>query len=433
MHYLRHGLSRRTLLKAGAAAAVATAFSGGRAFAADELAYWTENPDGNAAAAVETNFLSAYTAAHPNVTFAPRRVPSQDFNKQFKAAVAAGDPYDVIEINVQFLRDYANNGLLEDLTSQLEPILERDFIPLASEQAHIFAMKNVVYGVPTQLTTSGIYYNKKVFDAHNLELPTTWDDVRAIAKKLQGTNISTFVYAGAEPWWNPMWFNAFFFQITKNNGIATNDAVMKGQASFDSDPYVQAIQHFVDLDREGIMIKGSQGIDMSTADGIFQRGEAAMFFMGTWYDFGLKTAKFADYGVIPFPIIDSSVKSQAPGSISPFYGVAATSSHKDEAIEVVKAMAGVDFQKASTSIPGSGLPLLKSLQGLNPDPIAQSFSKIAPSTVIWLDALWEPEIIAAVQTGVQTAIVGSATPKEVAASIAQKYEQLRQDGKTYYK
>ncbi len=49
--------------------------------------------------------LAPYTAAHPNVTFAPRRVPSQDFNKQFKAAVAAGDPYDVIEINVQFLRE----------------------------------------------------------------------------------------------------------------------------------------------------------------------------------------------------------------------------------------------------------------------------------------------------------------------------------------
>jgi ABC-type glycerol-3-phosphate transport system substrate-binding protein len=433
MHYLRHGLSRRTLLQAGAAAAVATAFSGGRAFAADELAFWSENPEGNAAADVETNFLNAYTAAHPGVTFAPRRVPSEDFNKQFKAAVAAGDPYDVVEINVQFLRDYVINGLLEDLTPQLQPIMDSDFVPLASDQSYTFDMKKALYGVPTQLTTSGIYYNTKVFDAHNLQVPTTWDDVRAIAKKLQGTNISTFVYAGAEPWWNPMWFNAFFFQRTKNNGIATNDAVMKGQASFDSAPYVQAIQDFVDLDRQGIMIKGSQGIDMATADGIFQRGEAAMFFMGTWYDFGLKAAKFTDYGVIPFPILDSSVKSQAPGSVSTFYGVGANSAYKDEAIAVIKAMAGVDFQRALTSVPGAGLPLLKSLQGLNKDPVVQAFEKIAPSTVIWLDALWEPEIIAAVQTGVQTAIVGSATPKEVAASIAQKYTQLRQDGKTYYK
>jgi len=272
-----------------------------------------------------------------------------------------------------------------------------------------------------------------VFEKYGLELPTTWDDVRAIAKKLDGTNVAAFVYAGAQPWWNPMWFNGFFYQRTKNNGIAVNDAVMKGEASFDSEPYIAAIQDVVNLDRDGVMIKGSQGIDFPTADGIFQRGEAAMFFMGTWYDFALKKAAFTDYDVIPFPVFDSSVKSQAPGSISPFYAVAAASSHKEAATAVVKTMAGEEFQKAATSIPGAGLALLKSLQGLSDDPIRKSFEKIAPSTVIWLDALWEPEIISAVQTGVQTAIVGSATAKEVAASIAEKYKALREDGKVYYK
>ncbi len=230
-----------------------------------------------------------------------------------------------------------------------------------------------------------------------------------------------------------MWFNAFFFQITKNNGIATNDAVMKGQASFDSDPYVQAIQHFVDLDRGGHHDQGLAGHRHvncrwhlpARRSGDVLHGHLVRFWPQDGEVCRLRRDSLSDHRQLG--------KVAGACSIIRSYGVAATSSHKDEAIEVVKAMAGVDFQKASTSIPGSGLPLLKSLQGLNPDPIAQSFSKIAPSTVIWLDALWEPEIIAAVQTGVQTAIVGSATPKEVAASIAQKYEQLRQDGKTYYK
>lgn len=433
MNYLRNGLSRRTLLKAGAAAMAATAFSSTRALAADELAFWSENTETTAGGGVEVKFLADYAKANPGISFSPRRVPSQDFNKQFKAAVAAGDPYDIIEINVQFLRDYANSGLLDDMTAALQPIIDDTFLPLAGEQARIFAMKDVLYGVPTQLNTCGIYYNKKVFEKYGLELPTTWDDVHAIAKKLDGSNVSAFVYPGAEPWWNPMWFNGFFYQRTKNNGIAVNDAVMKGEASFNSEPYVQAIQDMVDLDRNGVMIKGSQGIDFATADGVFQRGEAAMFFMGTWYDFALKKAAFADYGVIPFPVLDSSVKSQAPGSISPFYAVAANSSHKEAATAVVTAMAGEDFQRAATAIPGAGLALLKSLQGLSDDPIRLSFEKIAPSTVIWLDALWEPEIISAVQRGVQTAIVGSATAKEVAASIADKYKALREDGKVYFK
>jgi len=405
-----------------------------QALAADQLTFWSEFPPGSGGSFdVEDSFLKTYEADHPGVTISPRRVASQDFNKQFKIAVAGGEPHDIVEINVQFLRDYVTSGLLLDLTTQIQPILDRDFLPLVTNQAHVFALQNAIYGVPTSLATTGIYYNKSVFDKYDLELPSTWDDVRAIAKKLDGTGVASFVYAGAEPWWNPMWFNAFFFQLTNNNGIAVNDEVMKGEASAESQPYIDAIQHVVDLDRQGIMIQGSQGLDFPTADGIFQRGEAAMFFMGTWYDFGLKQANFSDYGVVPFPVIDSSVKSQAPGSVGQFYGVGARTEHRDAAISVVEAIAGVDFQKAVSSIPGAGLPLLKSLQGQNPDPIIQSFEKIAPSTEIWLDALWEPEIIAAFQTGVQTAIVGSSSPREVCASIAQTYDALRQDGKTYFK
>jgi raffinose/stachyose/melibiose transport system substrate-binding protein len=435
MSVLSKPLPRRSFLKTTSAFAVLTVLSRTRSFAdaPTQLVFWTENVEGYASEPAESNFLKQYTKSHPQITFSRRLIASQDFNKQFKAAVAAGEPYDVVEVNVQFFRDYIYNGLLEDLTPALTSTLKADFLPMATEQLHLFAMKDAVFGIPTQLATTGIYYNKKIFDTHNLQIPATWDDVRGIAKKLDGTGIAAFVYAGAEPWWNPMWFNAFFFQRTKNDGIAVNEAVMKGQASFDSEPYIQAIQDVVDLDKQGIMIKGSQGIDMATADSIFQRGQAAMIFMGTWYDTGLKRAKFTDYGVFPFPVLDHTVKSQAPGSIGELYSVGANSQHKSEAIKIIQQMAGPDFQKAVLSTPGAGLPLLKSLQGTNQDPVIQSFEKIAPSTVVWLDALWEPEIISAVQNGVQTAIVGSGTPKQVAASIAEKYKQLREDGRTFYK
>jgi len=435
MSMLSKPVPRRSFLKTTSAPAALTFFNRARALAdaPTQLVFWTENVAGYGSEPAEASFLEEYAKSHPQIKISRRLVPSQDFNKQFKAAVAAGEPYDLVEVNIQFFRDYIYNDLLQDLTSVLEPVLERDFLPMATEQLHLFAMKKAVFGIPTQLVTTGIYYNKKVFSAHNLEVPVTWDDVRGIVKKLAGTGIAPFVYAGAEPWWNPMWFNAFFFQRTKNNGIAVNEAVMKGQTSFDSEPYVQAIQDIVDLDRQGIMIKGSQGIDMATADTIFQRGQAAMIFMGTWYDTGLKRAKFTDYDVFPFPVLDHALKSQAPGSIGELYSVGANSQHKPDAIEVVQQMSGESFQKAILSTPGAGLPLLKSLQGINQGPVIQSFAKIAPSTVVWLDALWEPEIISAVQNGVQTAIVGSATPKQVAASIAEKYKELREDGRTFYK
>jgi len=401
--------------------------------AGKKLVLYTELTEGSLEGDQLRKSIQNFCANNPGISIEAMSSASQDFDTFFKTAVAGGEQIDLAEINIQFFRDYVTRGLLKPLDGLVD-FSKVPRIQMAWDQEKYFSRKDQRYGVPMRLDSSAVYYNPAIFSQYGIAIPKTWDDIYAIKDKLAGTGVAAMVYAGAEPWWNPMHFNIIFYQMTKNHGLEVNDKFMKGDFSPEViKPYIDTLQFFADLDANGVFIPGTQGMDFPSALTVFTSGKAAMFYMGTWFQDNLaSSAPDFKYSIFPVPVMDKSLKSEPAGSIAVMYSIYNNTKYPDVAAKFIEyhcspARVGEIFSEGGSGInitPGAKLDLS--------NPVKSIFNDIGPSTCIWLDAIWEPEIITAFQQGCQAAILKQKTPTQVMDDIIALYKQLRQQGKTFY-
>ena len=398
-----------------------------------KLVLYTEWTEG-----INRNFLNKavgdFQQKNPGVTIEVMSAPLQQFDTFFKTAVAGNEQIDVVEMNIQFFRDYVTRGFLKPLDGLVD-FNKTPRIQTAWDQEKYFSRSDKRYGIPMQINTTAFYYNPAIFDQYKIEVPKTWDDIFAMKDKLAAGGISPMVYAGAEPWWNPMHFNAIFYQMTKNKGLEVNEKFMKGDFSPEViKPYIDTLQFFADLDTKGIFIPGTQGLDFNSALTVFSQGKAAMYFLVATHMERLgSVAPGFKYHVVTTPVLDKSLKSEPPGSIGVIFGVYKDSKFADVAGKFVEYYGSPQTLEERFNMPGSSiLSITPGIKLTNTTPVIDAFYKIAPATCIWLDALWEPEIITAFQRGCQSAILKQKTPTQVMDEIIAQYKQLREQKRTFY-
>ena len=60
-----------------------------------------------------------------------------------------------------------------------------DFLPQYYEEGRVFDAAGTMYTLPLSKSTEVLYYNKTFFDQHGLEVPTTWDELEEVCKKIK--------------------------------------------------------------------------------------------------------------------------------------------------------------------------------------------------------------------------------------------------------
>ena len=56
------------------------------------------------------------------------------------------------------------------------------------------------YGIPFRLDCKLFFYNKAIFDEHNLTVPTTWDEFINVCETLKAAGITPISFGNQEPW-----------------------------------------------------------------------------------------------------------------------------------------------------------------------------------------------------------------------------------------
>lgn len=167
-------LSRRTIAKAGAAAAAGLATSriaappaGARQGGEVTFMHW----DTVSGTPLETA-LQAFEE-ESGITVNVQPTPAQDYETKMRTLLASGSPPDVMCINDNVVRDYAVAGQLLDLNQFIEDsdrYIESLFnFPVTPEGTH------PAWTIGTDPRV--IYYNVDMFEAEGVPLPpTTWTD-----------------------------------------------------------------------------------------------------------------------------------------------------------------------------------------------------------------------------------------------------------------
>lgn len=133
-----------------------------------------------------------FEASNANVDLKIELQPWDGRDEKIATAIASGKGPQLVVLGPDQLPQYQATGGLKSLKGAVAGD-ESKFLESAMQAATV---DGDVYAMPIYHTITTSVYNKKVFDEAGVELPKTWDDIKAAAPKLAEKNVAVLDYSG---------------------------------------------------------------------------------------------------------------------------------------------------------------------------------------------------------------------------------------------
>ncbi len=134
------------------------------------------------------NMLDAFTAA-TGIPTEKHHLPFGDYMNSMQAMAAAGTLPDVFYLSTPFMVAWAQKAVIKDLTELHNTDPEADIEQIV--EVNRFRIGARVYGTGAATEPYMMFYNRKLFDANNVEYPPatveaawSWEDFIEVAKQL---------------------------------------------------------------------------------------------------------------------------------------------------------------------------------------------------------------------------------------------------------
>ncbi len=352
--------SASAAVSASAAASSAAAACGSYSGPATTLTYamWGDNTE----LANQQKIVDEFQALNPNIKVKVTVADWDSYWPKLQTDLAGGNAPDVFLMDGPLFADYQTRDQLLDLT----PLIARDGFDttqLAAQAVKDFTGEDGhQYGLPRDLNTIALFYNKTMFDAAGIPYPdATWDwaKLSEVAKQLTkrtGTTTNQWGFytetSDMENYWASLVWQA-------GGDILSPD---KKTVVIDTDQAAQGIQFLQDLIYKDKVMP--QPVPGGGSDA-FENGQAAMEANGSWL-VPTHEAAGLDFGVAPLPKGPAGqATSVNPSGIVAYKGTKAP----DAAWEFVKCYTGPAMQSKIAGLKAS-MPV--NMQVLN-DQYATSF------------------------------------------------------------
>ncbi|MBN9141200.1 MAG: extracellular solute-binding protein [Micrococcales bacterium] len=279
--------------------------------------------------------------------------------------------------------------------------------------------KGKTYTLPTGLSYyTGVYYNKQVFEANGLSVPTTWSEWENVVSTLKGAGITPLGIGGKDSW------PAGLGMIAAVQGLYPSTAdkeklaedLWKGTAKLTGDTEVEVLERVKAL--YDAADPNFAGVAYNAVPGLFASGDVAMTIDGTWNQTTIDAAVNGafDYGYFPLPVSEKAEDNATLGGKVELRLVAASNApNKDAALAYLEFFSDPENYKTFIEICGfapaqPNIPASDFLQGLE--------QYTATFTPAW-DTLWTVNVDAG-QAAINPfnypaiAPMGTLTPQEAA-------------------
>jgi multiple sugar transport system substrate-binding protein len=286
-----------------------------------------------------------------------RVLPAQDINQQLGQAFAGGNPPDVFYVDANRFGDLAQQGSLWAYGDQLDNA--DDFY---DSLRSTFTYDGQLYCAPKDFSTLALVINTDLWKKAGLkdsDIPTTWDDLAAVAKTLTGGGVTGLVIGDTRDR-----VGAFMQQA---GGWFVNDDGT--EAIVDSPENEQALT-FVQGMLKDKTAAYPTAVSAGWAGEAFGLGRAAMVIEGNW----IKGAVANDYPDLNYTVVELPEGPAGKGTLlfTQCWGIAAQSQNQEQALELVKSLTSEDAQISFAKAFGV-MPSLQTLQ----DQYAEAFPEDA--------------------------------------------------------
>lgn len=308
------------------------------------FSWWT---GGGEAAGLEA-MIALFNEQHPDIEFVNAAVAGgagTNARAVLATRLQANDPPDSFQGHAgqELIGTYVAAGQLEPLNFLYEEngwyeVMPETLIPLMSQDGNI-------YSVPVNIHRANVlWYNPEVLAAHDVAVPTTWDEFFTAAQRLQAADVIPL--AMGEQW------TAMHLMETVLLGELGPEAyagLWDGTTSWDSPEVTAALETFAQvLDYTN---SDASALTWQDASQLVQSGAAAFNIMGDWAD-GLfienQLTPMEDYAWAPAPGTDGLYQFLSDSFVLPV-----GAENRDAAIAWLTLAGSKEGQDAFNPVKGS--------------------------------------------------------------------------------
>lgn len=226
--------------------------------------------------------IDKFEEEHPDIEVQHIYMPYTDHVEKLKVDLSAGDAADVFGVQTGAMykefRDFE-----EDLTPYLVEEYGDDWASNYNEYAMSLLKGDdgEYYAVPLGLSYAGyVWANMKYFDKYDLEVPTNYDELKAVCQTFRDNGEYPLVIGAKDSWINiDTWMN-IAADINKDKLYSA----IEGETPFTDEDLVQSFQIWQNCFTDGVFQDGALGVGMYTdsTDMYQKEGSVPMILNGSW-------------------------------------------------------------------------------------------------------------------------------------------------------
>ncbi len=325
------------------------------------------------------DYIVEFNKLYPNIKVEHTKVGGyDDVRDQIKTEITVGDQPNIAYCYPDHVALYNIAGAVATLDSLIDSKIEvtradgtteilgltdevkADFIQGYYTEGQQFG-DGLMYTMPLSKSTEVLYYNKTFFDANNITVPTTWDELEAVCAKIKEIDPDSI----------PLGYDSeanWFITMCEQYGYDYTSADEANHFLFDNDNNKEFVKKFREWYKKGYL--STQTIYGAYTSGLFISQEGTKSYMSIGSSAGAthqRPDKGAD-GNYPFEVGIATVPQVQGGNNKVIsQGPSLTIFKKDNAQEVVASWLFVKFLttniefQAEFSMASGYVPVLKSV------------------------------------------------------------------------
>ncbi len=352
-------------------------FFGGSTKKSGEIVWWGLWEDQS----VVTPLINSYESTHPGVKITYLNQSKEDYRERLKSALAKGEGPDIFTIHNSWIPMFKNE--LDALPSSLITAADysKDFYPVITSD---LSYGNSIVGIPLGYDALTLYINEEIFEKSGKSPPSTWDDLRKMAKELtikdeKGIIVQSGVALGRTE--NVDHWQEILALMMIQNGVNLANPV--GENAED------ALKFFT-------LFSSTDGVwdaTLPTSTQAFEAGKLAMYFAPSWRSFEIQAKnpqlRFKTVALPQLP--DEGTGESINISYATYWAQSVwnKSTHKLEAWNFLKYLSSSDSlqtlykNEAGTRSFGEPYPRIDMAGLLKDHPLIGSIVNMAPYARSW--------------------------------------------------
>ncbi len=371
--------------------------------------------------------VKEFEELHPNIKIKTEAVLNDSYKEKIRVVLGSNNPPDVyFSWSGEFAYNFARAGQSLDLTSYVEEdtdwsgqIIESQFGP--------FTLDGKVYGIPWSTDGKAFFYNKKVFNDLNLEIPTTWEELLTVSKKIKDAGITPIAFGSKAPWTISHYIGSLNEYVVPEDVIAKDYSLSNPDGEFTHPGYVTALEKFIEL--EPYFNQGVNSVDHQYARELFNGGKAAIGYFQLAEIGLIEPSLGEDLGVFNTPFVEGgegnpSSITAAPEGIM----VSSKTKHPEEAMEFIKFLTskekGIEqLKEVSEYSAVKDTTTTENGSALQQEAIDLIVN--AEKTYLWFDTAVDIKIVDAYLNGVQQMLDGKKSAEDVMKDVQKAAKELK--------